>query len=971
MFPYTDLREALEKGFINKDFHSKTTYLPELLVNSKKDKTKVLTTIIRELHNCDEFIFSVAFLTKSGVATLMNTFAELEEKEIKGKILVSQYQNFTQPEALRTLLNFKNIELKIVVDGNFHAKGYLFKKNDYYNLIIGSSNLTASALTSNKEWNLKVSAIENSKLIEETLKEIIYEHENAFVVDDVFINSYEMIYNKQKELLRDNNISFEESLKISPNKMQIEALANLKGLRDSNKNKALLISATATGKTYLSAFDVKELNPKKFLFLVHRSNIAKKAMESYKKIFGNEKTYGLYTGNKKEIEADFIFATIQTISKDDNLDLFSKEHFDYIVIDETHRAGAETYQKILRHFEPKFLLGMTATPERTDGFDIFNQFDYNIAYEIRLHRALEENMLSPFHYYGVTDISIDNENIEDENAFALLTSEERVKQIIEKSKFYGCDNGIVRGLIFCSSNKESKELSKQFNERGFKTIALSGESSESDREEAIRKLESDNINEKIDYIFSVDIFNEGIDIPKINQIIMLRPTQSAIVFVQQLGRGLRKAENKEHLTVIDFIGNYSNNYLVPIALYGDKSYNKDKIRKLIASGSSQIPGESTINFDKIAKDRIFKALDQANMQLKKDLINDYGLLKYKLGRIPKMMDFIEHSSRDAYLFVKYARSYYNFVASQEDSLKGVLSEREVKLLELFSSDIANGKRIDEEILLLQLLENETISTDTLKEIMLKNYEVELTETIFESIRKNLNFEFVTDKLDGKMVSVGEKFKLNILNLSDNTYSLSLELKTFLANDIFREYLKDLLDYSLAEYNSNYDKSKIIDGFILYKKYSRKDVFRILNWNQNPVAQNVGGYIISPDKANCPIFVNYHKAEDISSTTKYEDGFLNRYEFQWMSKSKRTLESPDVKAIRNYREGLRIPLFIKKSNDEDSEFYYMGEVKPIDDSFVQEFMPTDDGKKVSVVKMILEMQHPVDEDIYEYLTKENG
>ncbi len=970
MFPYTDLKNALEKGFIDKNYHSKTTYLPELLVNSRKEKTKVLTTIIRELHNCEEFIFSVAFLTKSGVATLINTFLELQEKGIKGKILVSQYQNFTQPEALKTLLNFKNIQLKIVVDGNFHAKGYLFKKSEYYNLIIGSSNLTAQALTSNKEWNLKVSAVENSKLIEETLKEITYEHENAFTVNEDFINSYEIIYNKQKELLRDNNISFEESLKIKPNKMQIEALANLNDLRISNKNKALLISATATGKTYLSAFDVKELNPKKFLFLVHRSNIAKKAMDSYKKIFGNERTYGLYTGNKKEIEADFIFATIQTISKDENLNLFLKNHFEYIVIDETHRAGAETYQKILRHFEPKFLLGMTATPERTDGFDIFNQFNYNIAYEIRLHKALEENMLSPFHYYGVTDIVIDNENIDDEKAFTLLTSEERVRQIIEKAKFYGCDNGIVRGLVFCSSNKESSELSKLFNERGFKTIALSGGNSEVEREEAIRKLESDNINEKIDYIFSVDIFNEGIDIPKINQIIMLRPTQSAIVFVQQLGRGLRKAENKEHLTVIDFIGNYSNNYLVPIALYGDKTYNKDKIRKLIASGSSKIPGESTVNFDKIAKEKIFKALDQANMKLKKDLVNDYGLLKYKLGRIPKMMDFIEHSSRDAYLFVKYAKSYFNFVDSQEESLKDTLNKNEIKLLELFSSEIANSKRIDEVVLLLELLEKENFTIGELRELMLKNYEIEISEATFESIRRNINFEFVTEKLDGKIVSVKEKYNLDILILKDNNYTLSEEIKIFLNNTFFKGYLKDLFTYALTEYNASYDKSKFIGGFILYKKYSRKDVFRILNWSQNPIAQNVGGYIISPDKTNCPIFVNYHKAEDISSTTKYDDGFLNRHEFQWMSKSRRTLESPDVKTIINYKSGLRISLFIRKSNDEDSEFYYMGEVNPIDDSFVQEFMVNDDGKKVSVVKMVLGMQHPVDEDIYEYITKEN-
>ena len=296
-----------------------------------------------------------------------------------------------------------------------------------------------------------------------------------------------------------------------------------------------------------------------------------------------------------------------------------------------------------------------------DGFDIFKQFDYNIAYEIRLHRALEENMLCPFHYYGITDVSIDDQLLSDKNAFLQLTNEERVKRIIEKAEFYGADDGVIRGLIFCNSNKVSYELSRRFNQKGYKTIALSGENNETERENAIKRLETDNLSEKLDYIFTVDIFNEGVDIPRVNQIIMLRPTQSAIIFVQQLGRGLRKLFNKEYLTVIDFIGNYNNNYLVPIALYGDTSYNKDHIRKLISNNSSMIPGASTINFDKIAKEQIFKALDNANLQLHRDLKNDYDLLKYKLGRIPMMMDFIEHSSRDPELYANYSRSYFNFV----------------------------------------------------------------------------------------------------------------------------------------------------------------------------------------------------------------------------------------------------------------------------------------------------------------------
>jgi superfamily II DNA or RNA helicase len=639
-----EVAESLRTGFIDKMHESKKEYLPELLLNDKIKGNKVVTTINNELRSCGEFCFSVAFLTKSGVAVLINEIKELEDKNVRGKILVSQYQNFTQPEALRSLLKFKNIELKIVIKGDFHAKGYIFKKDNLYDVIIGSSNLTANALCSNKEWNLKVSSKDSGMLVIDIINEFNNEFENAEIVSSDFINKYEKIYKSQISLLDRGKDIIEtiENETIKPNLMQVEALKSLKNLRKENKNKALLISATGTGKTYLSAFDVKELNPKKFLFIVHRRNIANAAMKSFKKVVGKNKSMGLYSGNQKEIESDYLFSTIQTISKCENLNQFDKNHFDYIVIDETHRAGAATYQKILKHFEPKFLLGMTATPERTDGFDIFKYFDYNIAYEIRLHRALEENMLCNFHYYGVTDITVDEQVIEEKTPFNLLTADERVDRIIEKTRFYGCDNGNVRGLVFCSSIDESEELSKAFNNRGYKTVSLRSSNSEEERVDAINRLESDKEADKLDYIFTVDIFNEGIDIPKVNQIVMLRPTQSAIVFVQQLGRGLRKVNNKEYLTVIDFIGNYSNNYLVPIALYGDSSYNKDKLRKLISSGSNLIPGASTINFDKITRERIFKSIDTANMQMKRDLIKDYELLKFKIGRIPMMMDFLEH-----------------------------------------------------------------------------------------------------------------------------------------------------------------------------------------------------------------------------------------------------------------------------------------------------------------------------------------
>lgn len=965
--------KSLQTGYVDKSILSNLDYQPELLVNQKNPPKKVLSTILHELEYCNQFFISVAFVTTSGVAAIINKLKELEDREIKGKILVSQYLNFTQPEALNRLLQFKNIDLRIATTGNAHTKGYIFKIKEHYNLIVGSSNLTAQALSTNKEWNIKVSALEESGIVEKVLQEFHSDFEKGTPVTSEYILSYEEIYQSQFLLNRKNKLEslVESQPLISPNSMQIEALENLQNLRAEKKNKALIISATGTGKTYLSAFDAKAFNPKKLLFVVHRLTIAKDSLNTFRSVFGNDKTMGLYSGSQQDLDCDFVFSTIQTISKANHLDNFSKDHFDYIIIDETHRSGADSYLRLIEHFEPKFLLGMTATPERTDGNDIFQLFDHNIAYEIRLSRAMEEEMLSSFHYYGVTDLSIDNTEVDRKSDFKYLVSSERVERIIEQAKFYGSDNGITRGLIFCSRKNEAVELSELFNTKGFKTIALTGDSHEEERARAIEKLETNNLSEKLDYIFTVDIFNEGIDIPKINQIIMLRPTDSAIIFIQQLGRGLRKVDGKGYLTVIDFIGNYENNYLIPIALYGDTSYNKDSLRKLITEGSRMIPGASTINFDEITKERIFQSIDSANMQLFADLKKDYNLLKFKLGRTPMMMDFIEHGSRDPFLFVDYANSYYNFIVKVEKTENTALSKQQLKLLELFAKEINNSKRLEESLILKILIASGELSVKELRDQVLKKYGYSISEETIKSCVSNLNFEFIREKKDGKMLSAKEIYELDILSIVNGNFVFSKAFETHLNQTEFKRFLLDSTAYSIYEFDRLFEADKWQNGFVLYRKYSRKDVFRILNVAENPVAQNVGGYLVSPDNEHCPIFVNYHKEEHISESTKYEDEFVNNKEFDWMSKSNRTLNSNDVQSILGKNGPIRLPLFIKKNNDEGMDFYYMGEVSPELNKVEQTTMLNDSGKQLSVVKIRFNLADPVTSSMYNYLEERSA
>lgn len=943
------LINSLKTGFIDKALQSSNrAYRPELITNDIENGKIVLSTVIHELEKCEEFWISVAFITTSGIATIINTLIDLEKKEIKGKILTSQYLNFTQPEALKRLKQFKNIELRISVEGSNHSKGYLFKKQDSsHNLIIGSSNLTDSALKTNKEWNLKISASENSELINQVIYEFRKEFSSGIEVTDQYLLEYERLWkskiNFEREISQRRLLA--EQLEVKPNLMQLEALQSIQKQRSEGNNKALLISATGTGKTYLSAFDARVYKSKKFLFIVHRLNIARAAMRTFQSLLGIEIKMGLYSGNIQELSKDYIFSTVQTISKKEHLEKFHPDHFDYIVIDETHRAGAESYKKIMEYFKPDFLLGMTATPERTDGADIFKLFNYNIAYEIRLHRALSEGMLCPFHYYGITDLSVNDQEINELSNFNLLTADERIKRILEAINLYGCDDGEIRGLVFCSRTEIARELSKEFNKRDYKTVALDGSSTEDERQLAIDLLESENKSEKIDYIFTVDIFNEGIDIPRVNQIVMLRPTQSAIVFVQQLGRGLRKTNGKEYLTVIDFIGNYSNNYLVPIALYGDTSYNKDTLRKLMASGSSMIPGTSTVNFDQISKERIFASINKASMQTQRELVHDYNILKNKLGRIPMMMDFLKFGSRDPWLYVNKFKSYFNFIQFFEDDRKGSLDLKSIKLLELFGLEINNGKRVEESTILLSFLSNPTCLISKLKESIHSTFHYEVSDETIASCVINLNFNFVRKSYD-------------IVRIENNEIVRGLDLEKLISNSIALQFLEDNTLFSIEEYKRSFKPNMYSNGLILYNKYSRKDICRILNWPLD-ISSTVYGYRTNNNVTPC--FVTYHKSKTISESIMYNDHFIDPQTFAWESRSKRKVKSQEIQNVINSE---RILLFVKKEDGEGSDFYYLGDVDVIQGSVEQSYMEQSGDP---VVHFKFTLLHPVEEALFNYIT----
>ena len=959
-----ELAICLEAGFIDYNIDKDERFLPKILTNNSEKKVKVLETLLYQMKNCDEFFFSVAFVTNSGVACMIDILNELKERNIKGKILASQYQNFTEPRALRRLLQFPNLELKIITaDYNFHAKGYLFHKvadeekqtEDSYNLIIGSSNLTQTALTVNREWNVQLSSLENGALVKQMQEELEKAWDDATVVDDDWIDSYEAIYKEARSSRIGQRNRIIDLYKINPNKMQAEALKSLKELREEGKDKALLISATGTGKTFLSAFDVKIARPKRFLFIVHRNLIARTAKESYEKIIDKDIKTGIFSGSRKEIDQDYLFSTIQTLCKDENLHMFAPDHFDYIVVDEVHRAGAKTYQKVLDYFKPKFLLGMTATPERTDDGDIFKMFDYNIAYEIRLNQALSENMLVPFHYHGISELMVDGKVIDELSDFRLLVSEERVKHILKYADFYGCDEGRVKGLVFCSKIDEAKALAEKFCEYGKKAIALTGASSEEERSKAIERLESDElpVNEQLDYIFTVDIFNEGIDIPCINQIILLRPTESAIIFVQQLGRGLRKSQGKRYLEVIDFIGNYGNNYLLPIALFGNRSYNKEKVRREMHN--NHIPGASTVYFDDVSQKRIFEALNNGKIAQFREYKKSYELVKMQLGRVPMMMDFVRLGDKDPYLFVLKDGSYFHF-KQHVDLAESTMNDLHQRLLKFIGLEVANGKRLEEVFILKELLHKSSISFLDVISDMLQKYDLEVNVKSIIGAINVLKMGFF------KIADVNKYGNIELVSENQGNISLTKEFSALLENEEFLVYFKDALDYAEYSFMETYDKKTYFGGLKLYENYSRKDVCRILNWEKDESA-TIFGYRVKYD--TCPMFVTYNKQDDISVSTKYEDRFISRSMFSWMTRNKVTLESAEVEAIQ--RDDVRKLLFVKKSDGEGTDFYYMGDVDT--HKCIQTTIDGKDGKKLSIVNVLYDMQQVVNDKIYSYFEDE--
>ncbi|SIS60066.1 DUF3427 domain-containing protein [Salimicrobium flavidum] len=930
---------------------------PRLILNN--DSNNLFQELKTSIETCRSFYFSVAFLNFSGLQLLLDTLKEAETAGTKGKILTSTYLNFTDPEALRKLREFPAIESKVFVTDKtgFHTKAYIFEYDDFYKVIIGSSNITQHALKSNIEWNVEIISKEKDTFMDRVLDEFNQLWARSHEVDDKFLHDYEELVRNLEQTVTRQSLVYEKSAYVTPNTMQTRAMENLDRLRGIGEEKALVVAATGTGKTYMAAFDVRRERPKRLLFVVHREEILQKAKETFEYLLHNfDVSFGLLTGTQKDFEAEYLFANIRTLHN--YYDSFDPDAFDYIVYDEAHHVTAPTYQEVFEHFDAPFTLGMTATPERGDQQSIFEQFDQNVALEVRLHDALEDDIIVPFHYFGVTDVdSVDLSDVSIDDIDEItkrLKVNERVDFIIDKMNFYGFDGEKRKGLGFCASLEHARYMAAEFTKRGVPSLALDGSHSGEERQEAIRRLEAEE--DQVEFLFTVDIFNEGVDIPSVNTVLMLRPTNSPIIFIQQLGRGLRKHEGKEFLTVLDFIGNHAKTFLIAIALNGQRYYDKESLKVAISTGFVHLPGATHIEMDEISKERILTQIDQESFMSMKYLREQYQEFKrVRAGNVPHwLMDYYTYENApDPVSFIKKKRTYLEFVAAAEkdDHLKVLTADETFEKTLKWLSSMLPLKRSYDFVVLRALVHKRLLTIGEAKQEMEK-WVKEVPEESVDHAFRYVNQEFFDSREQERTPK--------LVSFDGEVAERTLLFDKLLGKEEYRAYLLDVLEYGLLRYEREFGSYNYgLPHFKLYEQYQMADAALMSNYRKSHSAFRGSGLLQNGD--DYFLFVDLHKEADIKESINYNDKLISRTQFQWETPNSTTQGSERGKNILHNRErGIRLHLFLRKykqiENGITEPYIYIGQ----GDAFSWQ------GEQPIEVQM--ELHHRLPEQLYTELTE---
>lgn len=921
-------------------------------------ETTFLDKIKDNLRKCKTFAFSVSFIKKAGLVLLFKDIEAAVERGAKGRIITSTYQNFTDIESLKSFFSLQNrcsnftchLDYESFHDNSYitlgyHSKGYLFTFDDHKELIVGSSNLTRYALLKNIEWDVVVSD-------EATYEAALYEFEDKWFLSNELTNDIIAKYAMKLDFAIERwDMDYDlSSASIKPNYMQRRALKELNRYRAVGVGRALVVSAAGSGKTFLAAFDALNFNPNRLLYIVHEGSILRKSIETFTEVFGADVSIGEYSGESKDLDADFVFSTNVSMAK--SLELFDKKAFDYIIVDECHHATAETYKKIINYFEPEFLLGLTATPERMDNQDVFELFDKNVPYELRMRDAIINDLVVPFKYYGIRDEMVD---------YSLTKSEER-KLVAQIATTDHCDfiakqieahrpNGKLKALAFCRNVSHARMMCEVMGEN-YHTAYLTGRNDIGERIRAYNDLQSDSAD--LEILFTVDILNEGVDIPGVNMVIFLRPTESSTIFIQQLGRGLRKFDNKPYVTVLDFIGNsYKRSVQIAFAL---SSLSKNFVleKKLMATlvkdnftalGLQEYGVE--INIDDLSKEELLEWIEKENFNALSYMKQDYFNFKKYIGAesYPKHMDYLNNDcAPDLLRFMsikiksKKCSSYYNF-------LHGIIDD---------SPELAQDARYlpvftDNQVLFVNYLSEMLPLVRSHEYLIFKSLiEGTISVSAIESLLKESIPNYTHAEFEHALLFISQN---GFAKINDDEITLQIEV-----SDDLREYCEDLIEYGLTRYNADYSDTT---DFKLWQNYRMDQVQ--LKLLKNPGYTQLGTYIYDKDVI---IFASLKK--DLSDTDRlnYKDKYLQPDLFQWECEV-----NISDKKLGQLNDSERAYVFIRKVSDENGitmPFIYVGTGK-LTNPRKQTSVDSATGKPITTYLYDI----PMDNELPDYLQYDFG
>lgn len=881
---------------------------------------KFIDKLKKNIDTCKAFYFSVSFIKKPGLRLIAPNIEAALSRGAKGQLITSTYQNFTDIDSLTWFYDMQSRypdsftcrldrECFHDIHGNtvgFHSKGYLFEFNNYNELLVGSSNITVYALLKNVEWDVSIIEEQEAETFKDAKKEFDSLWERTLPLSRDLIEEYKTrLYYSIERWDMDYDIA---NSQYKPNYMQRRALKELNRIRAMGATKALTVAAAGSGKTFLAAFDALNFNPNRLLYIVHEGSILMKSFETFQKVFGSDRSYGIYNKDFKESDADFVFSTNVTMAN--SLELFDKHAFDYIILDECHHATAETYQKIIRYFEPQFLLGITATPERMDGEDVFSLFDQNIPYELRLRDAIMNGLVVPFKYYGIRDELIEyGINETKGHKFVEKFSDEKhcefIYKMIENHRLPGQK---LKALAFCRDISHAIRMS-QAMEDYYVTRYLTGKNSIGERVRAYKDLQDDSAD--LEILFTVDILNEGVDIPGVNMVLFLRPTDSQTIFIQQLGRGLRKYEGKKYVTVLDFIGNdYKRSVQIAFAL-GSLSENFVVEKKLVAAlikdnfesiGLSDYGVE--IHLDDLSQKEILSFIDDVNFNTKRFLAQDYKNFKKYISAAsyPRHVDYLNNDfAPDLIKFMQSKisgrknASYYGFLKAIGEEDLPAFDDRQEAFIK-YVSEMLPIVRPYEYLIIQKLIFG--AGKEKLSEI---KHHVQINAEVFDqaSFDHALKYMLATDFF----ISDGEELSLN-------NVALGVEMD---------EYMRDLLEYGLGKFDIDFSKSDGTELFLPWAKYRKEQVQQLLLKNPKDIMLGTKIY-----DGIVYIYVTIIKSASTKEDLKYEDGYIDPDTFRW-----ETVAHITDKELNALKESSLTHIFVRKVDNEDGiqlPFTYIGSGK---------------------------------------------